>query len=84
LELCDEHDIDEEELVETWTAFSAMHLGYSAPTVDTLHRMEKEMLVKKPGQGRASSSGPQRQHQGSQKKGGVAKSNKYPFFYNVL
>ncbi|KAF4526594.1 hypothetical protein B566_EDAN006409 [Ephemera danica] len=79
LELCEQHDIDEEELVETWTAFSAMHLGYTAPTVVTLQRMEKEFLLKKPGQGRtstASNNRPSPSQADSQKKGNGAKSTK--------
>jgi hypothetical protein len=75
IDLCTEHEIDEEELVETWTAFSAMHLGYTAPTVETLARMEREMLNK------SSSKQATRKpaYDSHAKKNITAKNNMYPF-----
>ncbi|KAJ9599819.1 hypothetical protein L9F63_009859, partial [Diploptera punctata] len=47
VEICISNNIDEEELVEVWMAFSVSHLGGANPTLDTLGQMERKEFGKK-------------------------------------
>ena len=46
LEICILNSVDEEELVEVWTAFSVSRLGGASPTLETLGQMERKEFGK--------------------------------------